>query len=95
LKFTDQQGNAVDGRNVFKRKGCSNCHGEDAKGRDVAPDLSTSNSLVSPIDMAQIMWNHAPVMEEKVTEKTMKWPEFSGSEMRDIYAFLKDLSNLE
>jgi hypothetical protein len=38
--------------------------------------------------MAQIMWNHAPVMEEKILEKVMTWPKFTGKEMRDLYAYL-------
>jgi hypothetical protein len=42
--------------------------------------------------MAQIMWNHAPVMEEKILEKVLNWPEFSGKEMTDLYAYLSSLS---
>ncbi len=95
LKFTDQPGDNEKGRNVFTEKGCVNCHGEDALGGEFAPDLSTSKSVVSPIDMAQIMWNHAPVMEERIAEKVMEWPEFSGSEMRDIYAFISSLTSVK
>jgi len=92
LRFTDKPGDAEFGSSVFAEKGCGNCHGNDAKGGEFAPDLSTSRSLNSPIDMAQIMWNHAPVMEGKITEKVMKWPHFSGDEMRHIYAFLSSLT---
>ncbi|MFQ5602434.1 MAG: c-type cytochrome [bacterium] len=91
FKFRDEPGDAAAGKKVFAEKGCVSCHGTDARGTEYAPDLSKSRSVQSTIDMAQIIWNHAPVMEEKITEKVLKWPEFSGKEMRDLYAFLKNL----
>ncbi|MFQ5649293.1 MAG: c-type cytochrome [bacterium] len=91
LKFRDKPGDSELGRAVFAEKGCVNCHGSDAKGGDFAPDLSRSRGVASPIDMAQIMWNHAPVMEARITEKVMRWPQFSGDEMRNMYAFLHAL----
>ncbi len=92
LGFNDEPGDAEKGHAVFAKKGCVNCHGQDARGGEYAPDLSESRGAASPIDMAQIMWNHAPVMEERITEKVMRWPTFTGEEMRDIYAFLRVLS---
>lgn len=91
LKFTDKPGNARNGEDVFADKGCAYCHSADAKGGEYAPDLSKSRVLQSTIDMAQIIWNHAPVMEERITEKVLRWPEFSVKEMRDLYAFLHNL----
>jgi hypothetical protein len=41
--------------------------------------------------MAQIMWNHASVMEERIIEGDVDWPEFSEKEMQDLYAFLRTL----
>ncbi len=92
LKFTDKPGDPRTGQKVFAEKGCVNCHGADAKGGEYAPDLSQSRGLMSAIDMAQILWNHAPVMDEKIAEKVMRWPKFTGTEMRDIYAYLHELS---
>ncbi len=92
LGFHDEPGDSEKGQMVFSKKGCVNCHGQDARGGEYAPDLSESKGAASPLDMAQIMWNHAPVMEERITEKVMRWPTFTGEEMRDIYAFLRVLS---
>lgn len=91
LKFADESGDPHEGKNTFAEKGCVHCHGMDAKGGEYAPDLSKSKSLVSAIVMVQIIWNHAPVMEEKIAEKVMRWPEFSGKEMRDLYAYLHEM----
>lgn len=91
MKFRDKPGDPQAGQAVFNDKGCANCHGPDAKGSDFAPNLTKSKGLVSPIDMAQILWNHAPVMEEKIAEKVLRWPEFTGQEMRDLYAYLHAL----
>ncbi len=91
LKFAGKTGDPREGQKVFAQKGCVHCHGADAKGGEFAPDLTKSKGLVSAIDMVQIIWNHAPVMEEKIAEKVIRWPEFSGKEMRDLYAYLHDL----
>lgn len=91
LRFADKPGDSIEGKKVFAEKGCVNCHGADAKGSEYAPDLSKSKGILSAINMAQIMWNHAPAMEERITEKFMRWPEFSGKEMRNLYAYLRVL----
>ncbi len=92
LRFEDPAGDPKEGYAAFKRKGCVRCHGDDARGGAVAPDLSQSRALSSYIDMAQVMWNHTPVMEEKIIEKVMQWPVFSAADMRNLYAYLHSLS---
>lgn len=93
LRFEDIAGDPKEGRVVFKRQGCVRCHGDDAKGGSFAPDLSKSKALSSHIDMALVMWNHTPIMEEKIIEKVMHWPEFSGADMRNLHAYLHSLGN--
>lgn len=95
LKFTDKPGDAHEGKKVFTEKGCVNCHGADAMGSRYAPNLSKSKGPTSAIEMAQILWNHAPVMEARIAEKVMSWPQFSGNEMRDLYAYLHSLLKSE
>ena len=91
IKFADRPGDPKGGKKLFSQKGCATCHGADAMSGDVGPDLSESDAISSTIRMAQILWNHAPVMEERIMEKAMPWPEFSGKEMTDLYAFLRSL----
>jgi cytochrome c551/c552 len=91
LRFEGKPGDPKVGLAVFSAKGCSSCHGERGTGGESGPDLSHSYALSSSIDMAQIMWNHAPVMEERIIEGDVDWPEFSEKEMQDLYAFLRTL----
>jgi cytochrome c551/c552 len=92
LKFEDKPGDPGAGKKAFNEKGCVTCHGNDGHGGEIAPDLSKSTALSSSINMAQIMWNHAPVMEEKILEKVLNWPTFTGKEMTDLFAYLSSLN---
>ena len=91
LKFIDKPGNADSGKKIFVAKGCARCHGADGAGGDIGPDIRTTHAVSSRVNLARIMWNHAPIMEELITEKAMKWPNLTGQEMRDLYAFLQSL----
>ena len=91
IKFTDPPGDSEIGKRLFAEKGCATCHekiGKDAMG---IPDLTKSTSLSSSSKMIQIMLNHAPVMEEKILEKNLTWPEFTPVEMTHLYAFLSSI----
>jgi cytochrome c551/c552 len=91
LRFEDKPGDPKEGLVVFSDKGCSSCHGERGTGGEKGPDLSFI-APSSSVDMAQIMWNHTPVMEERIIEGDIDWPNFSGKEMQDLYAFLGTLN---
>ncbi len=91
IRFSDYSGNPEEGKKVFSDKGCINCHSIGGQGVNVGPDLSELEETISPIDMVQIMWNHAPHMIDKVTEKKLPWPEFKGNEMPDLNAYLQTL----
>jgi len=91
LKFADEPGNAGSGKKIFTAKGCAQCHGPEGRGGEIGPDLRKAHAVSSSVNLARIMWNHAPIMEELITEKAMKWPELTGQEMRDLYAFLQTI----
>ena len=54
----------------------------------VEPELTKSKASLSPINAATEMWNHAPMMEEKMQEKQLPWPKFDGSEIADLLEYL-------
>lgn len=95
FRFADETGNPEKGKEIYSQKQCARCHDNEAKGSSLAPDLTGSNALSSRIDFAQIMWNHAPAMEEKMSERVVKWPVFTGREMRDLYAYLSKVLKSE
>jgi mono/diheme cytochrome c family protein len=92
LGFEGTPGDPKSGTTLFLVKGCANCHGAGGRGGDLGPDLTSARGLSSTTDMAWIMWNHAPVMEEQITERAIKWPRLEGKEMADLYAHLHELS---
>jgi mono/diheme cytochrome c family protein len=92
LGFTDRPGDAAAGRQLFLGKGCAYCHGGGDQNRRQGPDLTRTRPLTSASDMAQILWNHAPVMEAKIAEKVINWPQFAGTEMADLYTYLQSLA---
>ncbi|HKJ68225.1 MAG TPA: c-type cytochrome, partial [bacterium] len=90
FRFADETGNPQQGKLLYSQKQCAQCHENNTNGTRFAPDLSGSSALSSSINFAQIMWNHAPAMEEKMSERVVVWPEFTGKEMRDLYIYLRE-----
>ncbi len=95
LGFKDKPGNPKTGKKLFTEKNCVQCHGAGGKGGEYAPDLSEAKALSSATDLAQVMWNHAPVMEEKIAAKIIHWPDFAENEMTDLYSYLRTLSGTD
>ncbi len=91
IRFNDQSGVPEKGKKVFANN-CSKCHAIEGQGINVGPDLAELEEIISPIGMVQIMWNHAPHMQEKMAEKRVPWPEFEGDDMPNLNAYLKSIS---
>ncbi len=83
-QYFDEPGNPEEGKKVFIRKQCNLCH---AKGT-LAPNLTTLKGQISPILMAQTMWNHGPEMLEKMRKAKVPWRKVDGKEMADLMEYL-------
>ncbi|MFQ6604662.1 MAG: c-type cytochrome [Fidelibacterota bacterium] len=93
MGFNHYPGDYESGEKAFREKGCVQCH---AINPGSLPDNIGANlNLSSGITMAQLMWNHAPLMETKASKKVVDWPELSGGEMSNIYWYLKTLMKKE
>lgn len=90
LGFEDEPGDPLKGENIFNQKGCIRCHESGGKGE--APDLTVTKKFGSPIRMIQLMWNHAPKMEDLILSLNEEWPRLTKTEMQDIYAYLKKVT---
>lgn len=88
LKFSDKPGVPANGEKLFVAKGCAGCHAVTARGPAVGPDISKIRGQISSIQMAQLMWNHAPKMATVMQKGKVPWPEFKGKEMPDLLAYL-------
>jgi hypothetical protein len=52
------------------------------------PNLSVLKGQISPISMAQTMWNHGPEMLEKMRKAKVSWQKIDGKEMIDLMEYL-------
>jgi cytochrome c len=82
-----QRGDEVRGRQVFETKKCAQCH-EEHKKETGAPDLTQAFEAYSPITLTAAVWNHGPTMFHTMRQQGISWPEFQGSEMADLIAYL-------
>lgn len=80
------------GRQLFRDKGCVQCHAMGGEGPSVAPDLARLPSMPRSISqMAAVMWNHWPEMSGWMKQRKMPPPVFEGKEMADVIAYLYSL----
>ena len=70
----------VEGKVVFREKGCANCHGETAAGSNTGPGLRQRASLASLPQLVTAMWNHAPRMWEAFQAQKVPYPDLSYEE---------------
>ena len=83
-RYFDEPGNVENGKRVFAKRQCALCHKKGAK----EGDLSRLKGQISPIFMAQVMWNHGPKMLEKMREAKVPWQKMDGKEMVDLMEYL-------
>lgn len=89
LGFEDKPGDPQEGEEVFIDKRCASCHEEGGEG--VGTDLASLKRFDSPIRMIQLMWNHAPIMEDLLLVQNEEWPLLTTGEIQDLYAYLRKL----
>lgn len=80
IKYRGEPGRESLGKKLLKSKNCTSCHKFGGKGGDIGPDMS-ENEVVSPLMLAEAMWNHGPNMMEIFEENNIKRPEFKKDEM--------------
>ncbi len=90
LGFEDKPGDPSRGEKVFQQNGCTDCHKSGGGGK--APDLSTATPFDSPVQMIQLMWNHATEMEDLFIAHNKEWPQLETADMCDIYAYLRKIT---
>ena len=81
-------GDPVHGQTLFVTKGCVQCHAVRGTGGRIGPDLGRTAVKGSFFELAAGMWNHSPVMLQKMEENRITRPSFKGSELGDLIAFL-------
>ncbi len=81
-------GNPKNGRALFERKHCSDCHIGEGKRKRIEPGLLKLDVKKGVTDVASMMWNHGQIMMELMQKESIEWPRFEGNEMADIIAYI-------
>ena len=84
ISYFDESGNADSGKTLFVKKQCIVCHNKEAKRLD----LSRLRGQISPIFMAQTLWNHGSEMLERMRNKNIPWEKFYYNDMSDLMEYL-------
>lgn len=89
VRQLDEPGDPVRGESILRAKGCSECHQTRVTGESIGPDLARWGRYANPIVWAQLMWEHAPVMEEAMKRSGIKWPKLDGADLVHIVAYVR------
>ena len=81
--YADEPGSPRRGASLFEQKGCASCH---ATG--VGPSLERYRGRATPVTLARDLWMHGPAMLERMRDSGVRWPSFTGAEMRDLISAL-------
>lgn len=74
-------GDARSGADLFATKGCASCH-------DAHRGSSLPASVAGPGALVTTMWNHAPLMWQRMKERSQIPAAISPTEMADVFAYL-------
>ncbi len=85
-RYFDPIGDPNRGKSVFMKKRCDFCHTKGGKG----PNLIKLKlkGRVTPISMAQSMWNHGPEMWEEMNKAKISWQRIEHMELVDLMEYL-------
>jgi mono/diheme cytochrome c family protein len=77
------------GGDVFRTESCIQCHSVNGKGGKLAPDLGRRTGRgYSPVQMASLMWNHAPAMWSAMRKQGVVKSSLTEERAADLFAFL-------
>jgi cytochrome c2 len=89
LAQTDRSGTTHwAGQEIFREKGCANCHSVYGNGGDEGPDLGERKFYGTYLHLASRMWNHFPKMYKKMQEADVEFHRISAEEMGELITYL-------
>jgi len=89
----DDTGNAQRGERVLQAKGCTECHDIGSSLEGVGPDLAKWGRFANPVAWAQMMWEHAPMMEKAMRQSGIAWPKLQGDDIIHILAYVRSVGS--
>jgi cytochrome c2 len=92
INYFDEPGNFYKGEEIFKKKACIRCHSVGGIGGKMASPLDTFAVYMSPILLAQEMWNKFPRMARKMRELGIQIPRFQKNDLAHILAYIRGMA---
>ncbi|HET9481256.1 MAG TPA: c-type cytochrome, partial [Candidatus Polarisedimenticolia bacterium] len=88
-------GDARVGQTLFNQKLCLRCHQVGGEGGSTGPALDTIPRGISPLRLAQALWNHRPAMVAAIESSGLAVPTFDGKEILDLFAYVRSQGRRE
>ncbi len=89
LNYFDEPGDPKLGKALFAEKHCIQCHSLGREGGATGPRLDDLPRGTPPLRIAQGLWNHGPAMVPAIRRMGFAIPQFQGSEIVDLFAYLR------
>ena len=93
IRYLDEPGDPLKGKEVLKVKGCMECHSIGEKRGKIGPDLAMWAEFTNPILWVQMMWNHAQKMKTAMDRGAIAWPKLERSDIADIIAYVRNFKS--
>ena len=89
LNYFDEPGDPRYGRVLFTEKHCIQCHRAGGEGGTAGPSLEELPRGISPLRLAEGLWNHGSAMLESMRRRGLDLPQFHNTEIIDIFAYIR------
>jgi len=76
------------GQEVFKAKGCNECHSMNGNGGKGGPDLGRDKYYGTHLELASKMWNHFPKMQKKMHSADKEFQTITVDEMTCLIDYI-------
>ena len=88
MQFFEERGDIEQGRKVFQRKHCAQCHDDPSSG---APPRSAMAGRMTSFGIMAALFRHGPSMLKAMRRRNLSWPRFDALDMADLSAYLHGL----
>jgi mono/diheme cytochrome c family protein len=90
VRYLEPGGSSAVGKEVFAKRGCAACHGNDAEGTQSGPRLKTDQQRYNAVSFASALWRHGPRMIDRAEAMGTSWPRLESKDIGDLVSFLND-----
>lgn len=90
VRYFEPSGSPPTGKDVFAKRGCAACHGDDAEGTQSGPRLKANQQPFTAVSFASALWRHGPNMIDRAEAMGRPWPRLEPKDIGELISFLND-----